>query len=377
MQKQSINLEGKTILVTGSAGFIGSNLVKRLFTKMREGTIVGLDNMNAYYDVSLKEYRLKELSTFASRPSTLDYKFIQGSIADREQINKLFAEYKFDIVVNLAAQAGVRYSIENPDAYIESNVLGFYNILEACRHSKELFKENSKTLDSRLSTLDYEGVQHLVYASSSSVYGGNKKVPFSTDDRVDNPVSLYAATKKSNELMAHCYSKLYNIPSTGLRFFTVYGPAGRPDMAYFKFTDKLLKGETIQIFNYGNCRRDFTYVDDIVEGVVRVMKGAPARQIGEDGLPVPPYAVYNIGGGQPENLLDFVNILQEELLRAGVLPQDYDFEAHKELVPMQPGDVPTTYADATALECDFGFTPKITLREGLRKFAEWYKEFYG
>ena len=355
MQKQSISLEGKTILVTGSAGFIGSNLVKRLFTEMHEGTIVGLDNMNAYYDVSLKEYRLKELSSLGSRPSTIDYHFVRGSIADRELINKLFAEYKFDIVVNLAAQAGVRYSIENPDAYIESNILGFYNILEACRHYP---------------------VAHLVYASSSSVYGGNKKVPFSTDDRVDNPVSLYAATKKSNELMAHCYSKLYDIPSTGLRFFTVYGPAGRPDMAYFKFTDKLLKGDKIQIFNYGNCRRDFTYVDDIVEGVLRVMKGAPAKQVGEDGLPVPPYAVYNIGGGQPENLLDFVNILQEELLRAGVLPEDYDFEAHKELVPMQPGDVPTTYADATALERDYSFTPKITLREGLRKFAEWYKQYY-
>ena len=356
MQKQSISLEGKTILVTGSAGFIGSNLVKRLFTEMREGTIVGLDNMNAYYDVSLKEYRLKELSTLDSRASTLDYHFVRGSIADRELINKLFAEYQFDFVINLAAQAGVRYSIENPDAYIESNILGFYNILEACRHYP---------------------VAHLVYASSSSVYGGNKKVPFSTDDRVDNPVSLYAATKKSNELMAHCYSKLYDIPSTGLRFFTVYGPAGRPDMAYFKFTDKLLKGDKIQIFNYGNCRRDFTYVDDIVEGVLRVMKGAPAKQIGEDGLPVPPYAVYNIGGGQPENLLDFVNILQEELLRAGVLPEDYDFEAHKELVPMQPGDVPTTYADATVLERDYGFTPNITLREGLRRFAEWYKKYYG
>jgi len=343
----------KTILVTGSAGFIGSNLVKRLFKDMEEGTIVGIDNLNNYYDVSLKEYRLRELDK--AKPASISYQFVKGSIADRELINRLFAEYKFDIVVNLAAQAGVRYSIENPDVYIESNIIGFYNILEACRHNP---------------------VEHLVYASSSSVYGGNKKVPFSTDDRVDNPVSLYAATKKSNELMAHCYSKLYNIPSTGLRFFTVYGPAGRPDMAYFGFTNKLLKGQTIQIFNYGNCRRDFTYVDDIVEGIVRVMGGAPERKTGEDGLPIPPYKVYNIGGGQPENLLDFVNILQEELLRAGVLPQDYDFEAHKELVPMQPGDVPVTYADSTALERDFGFTPKITLREGLREFATWYKEYY-
>ena len=344
----------QTILVTGHAGFIGSNLVKRLFKEMKEGTIVGIDNLNDYYDPSLKEYRLQELEK--AKPAGINYISIKGSIADRELINKLFAEYQFDIVVNLAAQAGVRYSIENPDVYIESNIIGFYNILEACRHNP---------------------VQHLVYASSSSVYGGNKKVPFSTDDRVDNPVSLYAATKKSNELMAHCYSKLYNIPSTGLRFFTVYGPAGRPDMAYFGFTNKLLKGQTIQIYNYGNCRRDFTYVDDIVEGIVRVMAKAPAKQTGEDGLPIPPYKVYNIGGGQPENLLDFVNILQEELLRAGVLPKDYDFEAHKQLVPMQPGDVPTTYADATALERDFGFTPKITLREGLRHFAEWYKEYYG
>ena len=350
------------ILVTGSAGFIGANLVKRLFKDMKSGTIVGIDNLNNYYDVSLKEYRLKELSTLHaqltlnSQLPTLNYKFVKGSIADRDLINRLFAEYKFDVVVNLAAQAGVRYSIENPDVYIESNIIGFYNILEACRHNP---------------------VEHLVYASSSSVYGGNKKVPFSTDDNVDHPVSLYAATKKSNELMAHCYSKLYNIPSTGLRFFTVYGPAGRPDMAYFGFTNKLLRGETIQIYNYGNCRRDFTYVDDIVEGIVRVMAKAPAKRNGDDGLPIPPYAVYNIGGGQPENLLDFVQTLQEELLRAGVLPQDYDFEAHKQLVPMQPGDVPTTYADATALERDFGFTPKITLREGLRKFAKWYKEYYG
>ena len=350
---ERIDLIGKTILVTGAAGFIGSNLVKRLFQDMRGGTIVGIDNMNAYYDVSLKEYRLDVLDK--SVPESITWKFVKGDIADKETLDNLFEVYRFDVVVNLAAQAGVRYSIENPDAYIQSNMIGFYNILEACRHYP---------------------VEHLVYASSSSVYGGNKKVPFSTEDRVDNPVSLYAATKKSNELMAHCYSKLYNIPSTGLRFFTVYGPAGRPDMAYFGFTNKLLRGETIQIFNYGNCRRDFTYVDDIVEGVVRVMQGAPEKNVGEDGLPVPPYAVYNIGGGQPENLLDFVQILQEELLRAGVLPQDYDFEAHKKLVPMQPGDVPTTYADAEALERDFGFTPKITLREGLRDFAQWYKEYY-
>ena len=366
---QKIDLNNKTILVTGGAGFIGSNLIKRLFADTRGTTIVNIDNMNAYYDVSLKDYRLRELEALSDSPclggekeSSLNredlggsYHFVKGDIADKALIDKLFAENKFDVVVNLAAQAGVRYSIENPDAYIMSNMMGFYNILEACRHNP---------------------VEHLVYASSSSVYGGNKKVPFSVDDRVDNPVSLYAATKKSNELFAHCYSKLYNIPTTGLRFFTVYGPAGRPDMAYFGFTNKLLKGETIQIFNYGNCRRDFTYVDDIVEGIVRVMAGAPEKKTGEDGLPVPPYAVYNIGGGQPENLLDFVNILQEELVRAGVLPEDYDFEAHKKLVPMQPGDVPTTYADATALERDFGFTPKITLREGLRKFAEWYKQYY-
>ena len=360
------------ILVTGSAGFIGANLVKRLFTEITEGTIIGLDNLNNYYDVSLKEYRLKELDTYYSqlnnsqltlnsKLSTLNYKYVRGSIADKDLVNQLFAENKFDIVVNLAAQAGVRYSIENPDAYIESNIIGFYNILEACRHHP---------------------VQHLVYASSSSVYGGNTKVPFSVEDRVDNPVSLYAATKKSNELFAHCYSKLYDIPTTGLRFFTVYGPAGRPDMAYFGFTNKLLKGETIQIFNYGNCRRDFTYVDDIVEGIVRVMKKAPTAKVPEpvEGptttLSGAPYAIYNIGGGQPENLLDFVQILQEELVRAGVLPKDYDFEAHKELVPMQAGDVPVTYADSTALERDFGFTPKITLREGLRKFAEWYKNYY-
>jgi len=350
---EKVELNDKTILVTGHAGFIGSNLVNRLFSEMKGGTVVGIDNLNSYYDPNLKDYRLGKLE---ERSKKVNYVSVKGNIADRELINRLFEEYHFDIVVNLAAQAGVRYSIENPDVYIESNVIGFYNILEACRHHP---------------------VQHLVYASSSSVYGGNKKVPFSTDDRVDNPVSLYAATKKSNELMAHCYSKLYDIPTTGLRFFTVYGPAGRPDMAYFGFTNKLIKGETIQIYNYGNCRRDFTYVDDIVEGIVRVMSKAPSRQTWEDGLPVPPYAVYNIGGGQPENLLDFVNILQEELVRAGVLPGDYDFEAHKELVPMQPGDVPTTYADASALECDFGFTPKITLREGLRKFAQWYKEYYG
>ena len=343
---QKIDLNNKTILVTGGAGFIGSNLIKRLFADTKGTTIVNVDNLNAYYDVSLKDYRLKELEGMV--PEGTKYSFVKGDIADKALIDKLFAENKFDVV-------GVRYSIENPNAYIMSNMMGFYNILEACRHNP---------------------VEHLVYASSSSVYGGNKKVPFSTDDRVDNPVSLYAATKKSNELFAHCYSKLYNIPTTGLRFFTVYGPAGRPDMAYFGFTNKLLAGKTIQIFNYGNCRRDFTYVDDIVEGIVRVMQGAPKRKNGEDGLPVPPYAVYNIGGGQPENLLDFVNILQEELVRAGVLPKDYDFEAHKELVPMHPGDVPTTYADATALERDFGFTPKITLREGLRHFAEWYKSYY-
>ena len=334
---------------------------------MNGGTIIGLDNMNNYYDVSLKEHRLHEIDTFysqlrnsqqilGSKLSTLNYEFIRGDLVDKDLIDNLFAEHKFDIVVNLAAQAGVRYSIENPDVYIQSNIIGFYNILEACRHNP---------------------VEHLVYASSSSVYGGNKKVPFAVEDRVDNPVSLYAATKKSNELFAHCYSKLYNIPTTGLRFFTVYGPAGRPDMAYFGFTNKLLCGQTIQIYNYGNCRRDFTYVDDIVEGIVRVMAKAPEKRNGEDGLPIPPYAVYNIGGGQPENLLDFVQALQEELLRAGVLPHDYDFESHKELVAMQPGDVPTTYADATALERDFGFTPKISLREGLRKFAEWYKEYYG
>ena len=381
---EKISLDNKTILVTGAAGFIGSNLVKRLFQDVKGATIVGIDNMNDYYDVSLKEYRLKELEELKnnSQLSIVNYQFVKGDIADKATIDSLFEKYNFDVVVNLAAQAGVRYSITNPDAYIQSNLIGFYNILEACRHSRDEVKGQKSKDEGQPQTSDlrpqtYAGVQHLVYASSSSVYGGNKKVPFSTDDRVDNPVSLYAATKKSNELMAHCYSKLYDIPSTGLRFFTVYGPAGRPDMAYFGFTNKLLKGETIQIFNYGNCRRDFTYVDDIVEGIVRVMAGAPERKKGDDGLPIPPYAVYNIGGGQPENLLDFVNTLQEELVRAGVLPADFDFEAHKELVPMQPGDVPTTYADATALERDYGFTPRITLREGLRKFAEWYKKFYG
>ena len=381
---EKISLDNKTILVTGAAGFIGSNLVKRLFQDVKGATIVGIDNMNDYYDVSLKEYRLKELEELKnnSQLSIVNYQFVKGDIADKATIDSLFEKYNFDVVVNLAAQAGVRYSITNPDAYIQSNLIGFYNILEACRHSRDEVKGQKSKDEGQPQTSDlrpqtYAGVQHLVYASSSSVYGGNKKVPFSTDDRVDNPVSLYAATKKSNELMAHCYSKLYDIPSTGLRFFTVYGPAGRPDMAYFGFTNKLLRGETIQIFNYGNCRRDFTYVDDIVEGIVRVMAGAPERKKGDDGLPIPPYAVYNIGGGQPENLLDFVNTLQEELVRAGVLPADFDFEAHKELVPMQPGDVPTTYADATALERDYGFTPRITLREGLRKFAEWYKKFYG
>ena len=344
------------ILVTGSAGFIGANLVLRLLDSAEPLRITGLDNLNDYYDPGLKEYRLKTIAEKARSCPEHDYDFVRGDISDRNLIDKLFAEGGFDIVVNLAAQAGVRYSIENPDVYIQSNMIGFYNILEACRHNP---------------------VQHLVYASSSSVYGGNKKVPFNTEDRVDNPVSLYAATKKSNELFAHCYSKLYDIPTTGLRFFTVYGPAGRPDMAYFGFTNKLLAGKTIQIYNYGNCRRDFTYVDDIVEGIVKVMSKAPERRKGEDGLPIPPYAVYNIGGGQPENLLDFVQILQEELLHAGVLPADYDFEVHKELVPMQPGDVPVTYADTSALERDFGFTPKIPLREGLRRFAEWYKAYYG
>ncbi len=350
------------VLVTGAAGFIGSNLVERLLTTESPIEIVGLDSVNDYYDVSIKEYRLGKLDTLAAQYPQSKWEFVKGNLADKALIDRLFAENDFEVVVNLAAQAGVRYSITNPDAYIESNLIGFYNILEACRHSYDGGKR---------------GVQHLVYASSSSVYGSNKKVPYSTDDKVDNPVSLYAATKKSNELLAHSYSKLYNIPSTGLRFFTVYGPAGRPDMAYFGFTDKLRKGETIKIFNYGNCKRDFTYVDDIVEGVQRVMHKAPERRNGEDGLPEPPYAVYNIGNSNPENLLDFVDILQQELIRAGVLPEDYDFEAHKELVPMQPGDVPVTFADTSALERDFGFKPHTPLRDGLRKFAEWYKEFYG
>lgn len=354
-------LTNKTILVTGAAGFIGSNLVMELLRTQSPVHIIGIDNMNDYYDVSIKEYRLAEIEKLVAEYPESTWTFIQGSIADKALIDSIFNDHKPSIVVNLAAQAGVRYSITNPDVYIESNLIGFYNILEACRHSYD----NGET-----------GVEHLVYASSSSVYGSNKKVPYSTDDKVDNPVSLYAATKKSNELLAHAYSKLYNIPSTGLRFFTVYGPAGRPDMAYFGFTNKLIKGETIQIFNYGNCKRDFTYVDDIVEGVKRVMQHAPEKKNGEDGLPLPPYAVYNIGNSNPENLLDFVTILQEELIRAKVLPTDYDFEAHKKLVPMQPGDVPVTYADTSALERDFGFKPSTSLRDGLRKFAEWYKEFY-
>lgn len=349
------------ILVTGAAGFIGANLVERLLTTESSVEVVGLDSVNDYYDVTLKEFRLNRLSKIAAAHPENKWTFVKGNLADKSLIEKLFADYAFEVVVNLAAQAGVRYSITNPDAYIESNLIGFYNILEACRHSYDGGKQ---------------GVQHLVYASSSSVYGSNKKVPYSTEDKVDNPVSLYAATKKSNELMAHAYSKLYNIPSTGLRFFTVYGPAGRPDMAYFGFTNKLVKGEQIQIFNYGNCKRDFTYVDDIVEGVQRIMHKAPARKMGEDGLPEPPYAVYNIGNSNPENLLDFVDILQQELIRAGVLPADYNFEAHKELVPMQAGDVPTTFADTSALERDFGFKPHTPLRDGLRQFAEWYKEFY-
>ena len=356
-------MKEKTILVTGAAGFIGSNLCLKLFEKNENVHIIGIDNMNTYYDVNIKKWRLSEIERVAEKASENGSKwdFIEGNIADKNCINKLFATYKPDIVVNLAAQAGVRYSITNPDAYIESNLIGFYNILEACRHSYD----NGQA-----------GVQHLVYASSSSVYGSNKKVPYSTDDKVDNPVSLYAATKKSNELMAHAYSKLYNIPSTGLRFFTVYGPAGRPDMAYFGFTNKLRNNEKIQIFNYGNCKRDFTYIDDIVEGVMRVMQAPPEKKIGEDGLPVPPYAVYNIGNNHPENLLEFVDILQQELIRAGVLPEDYDFDSHKELVPMQPGDVSVTYADTSALERDFGFKPSTDLRTGLRKFVEWYKEFY-
>lgn len=351
MLTYNINLEGKTVLVTGAAGFIGSNLVKRLFNDVKDIKVVGVDNLNDYYDVNIKKERLQQINDLDR-----DFVFVEGDIADKVAIEKIFTEEKIAVVVNLAAQAGVRYSITNPDAYIQSNLIGFYNILEACRHHE---------------------VEHLVYASSSSVYGSNKKVPYSTDDKVDNPVSLYAATKKSNELMAHAYSKLYNIPSTGLRFFTVYGPAGRPDMAYFGFTNKLREGKTIQIFNYGNCKRDFTFVDDIVEGVVRIMQHAPEKQNGEDGLPIPPYKVYNIGNNSPENLLDFVTILQEELIRANVLPQDYDFESHKQLVAMQPGDVPVTYADTSALESDFGYKPSTSLREGLRAFSEWYAKYYG
>ena len=350
MVSYNIDLTGKTILVTGAAGFIGSNLVKRLFNDVENIKVIGIDSITDYYDVNIKFERLKEIEAMGK-----DWTFVYDSIANKEAIEKIFSDNQISVVVNLAAQAGVRYSITNPDAYIQSNLIGFYNILEACRHHE---------------------VEHLVYASSSSVYGSNKKVPYSTDDKVDNPVSLYAATKKSNELMAHAYSKLYNIPCTGLRFFTVYGPAGRPDMAYFGFTNKLVKGETIKIFNYGNCKRDFTYVDDIVEGIVRVMLHAPEKHNGEDGLPIPPYKVYNIGNSHPENLLEFVSILQEELIRAGVLPKDYDFEAHKELVPMQPGDVPVTYADTTPLEEDFGYKPSTSLRDGLRAFAEWFKKYY-
>ena len=359
--KKAIQLNNISILVTGSPGFIGANLVLRLMREMEGGHVISFDNMNDYYDPALKEYRLSLIEE-AAKSSPVKHTFIRGTLADKALVDKVFEDHKPDIVVNLAAQAGVRYSIDHPDVYIESNVIGFYNILEASRHS---YDNGAR------------GVEHLVYASSSSVYGGNKKVPFSTDDKVDNPVSLYAATKKSNELLAHAYCKLYDIPSTGLRFFTVYGPAGRPDMFYYSATNKLVRGETIRIFNYGDMKRDFTYIDDIVEGVVRVMKGAPERSVGEDGLPVPPYAVYNIGGGQPENLLDYVATLQEELVRAGVLPEDYDFEGHRELVGMQPGDVPVTYADSEALERDYGFTPTIGIREGLRKFAEWYKEYYG
>lgn len=357
----NIDLKNKTVFVTGSAGFIGSFLVMNLLENYSPINIIGIDNMNDYYDISLKEWRLKEIEKLVSDNSNSTYTFYKEDISDKAVIDKIFKKHKPDIVVNLAAQAGVRYSISNPDAYIQSNIIGFYNILEACRHS---YDDGAK------------GVEHLVYASSSSVYGSNKKVPYSTEDKVDNPVSLYAASKKSNELMTHAYSKLYNIPSTGLRFFTVYGPAGRPDMAYFGFTNKLLKGETIEIFNYGNCKRDFTYIDDIIEGVTRVMEKAPDRKNGEDGLPIPPYEVYNIGNSNPENLLDFVTILQEELIRAKVLPEDYDFESHKKLVPMQAGDVPITYADTSPLERDFGFRPDTSLRDGIRKFAEWYKEFY-
>jgi len=360
MLEKNVELTGKTILVTGAAGFIGANLILSLLKSVNHVRIIGIDNMNDYYDVALKEFRLQQINDLVGQTSS-QFVFVKGSIADKKLVTELFSEHKPAVVVNLAAQAGVRYSISNPDAYIESNLIGFYNLLEACRHSYD----NAAV-----------GVEHFVYASSSSVYGSNTKVPYSTDDKVDNPVSLYAATKKGNELMAHAYAKLYNIPSTGLRFFTVYGPAGRPDMAYFGFTNRLLQGQTIQIFNYGNCKRDFTYIDDIVKGVVRVMQVAPERKNGEDGLPIPPYRVYNIGNNQPENLLDFVDILQQELIRASVLPEDYDFAAHKELVPMQPGDVPVTYADTTPLEQDFGFKPSISLRDGLRAFAEWYRAFY-
>ena len=360
MEKEKVKLNGKTILVTGSPGFIGANLVIRLLKELDSGTIISFDSMNDYYDPGLKVYRLHEIEKTAQR-SAARHLFIKGNLADKELIDHVFTEYKPSVVVNLAAQAGVRYSIDHPDVYVESNIIGFFNILEACRHSYD----GGQT-----------GVEHLVYASSSSVYGGNKKIPFSTDDKVDTPVSLYAATKKSNELLAHSYSKLYNIPSTGLRFFTVYGPAGRPDMFYYSATQKLVSGKVIQIYNYGNCKRDFTYVDDIIEGLIRVIQGAPRKALGEDGLPVPPYAIYNIGGGQPENLLDYVSTLQEELVRAGVLPAEYDFESHRELVGMQQGDVPVTYADATALENDYGFTPSTDIRTGLRRFAEWYKEYY-
>lgn len=358
---KKMSMERKIVLITGVAGFIGANLAKQLLNNEEPVYIVGIDNMNDYYDVDIKKWRIIQLKNLVKLKSDCNFIFIKGNISHKQLIDRLFEEYHPDIVVNLAAQAGVRYSITNPDVYIESNIIGFYNILEACRHS---YDNGAK------------GVEHLVYASSSSVYGSNKKIPYSTDDKVDNPMSLYAATKKSNELMAHAYSKLYNIPSTGLRFFTVYGPAGRPDMAYFGFTNKLLKGETIRIFNYGNCKRDFTYIDDIIEGVKRVMQAPPEKKNGEDGLPIPPYAVYNIGNNQPEKLLDFVDVLQQELVSVGVLPKDYDFEAHKELVPMQPGDVPVTYADTSALETNFGFKPNTSLREGLRKFAEWYKEYY-
>ncbi len=376
MVQYNVDLTGKTILVTGAAGFIGSNLALRLLKEVKDVKVVGIDNMNDYYDVHIKEERLRKLQEFEG------FTMVYGSIADKAVMDKLFEEHQPKVVVNLAAQAGVRYSITNPDAYIQSNLIGFYNILEACRHSADCKSTGTGVGEACRHSADcksagtYRGVEHLVYASSSSVYGSNKKVPYSTDDKVDNPVSLYAATKKSNELMAHAYSKLYNIPSTGLRFFTVYGPAGRPDMAYFGFTNKLVKGDTIKIFNYGNCKRDFTYVDDIVEGIMRVMQHAPEKQNGEDGLPIPPYKVYNIGNSHPENLLEFVSILQEELIRAGVLPEDYDFEAHKELVAMQPGDVPVTYADTTPLEEDFGYKPATPLRDGLRAFAEWYKEYY-